>query len=56
MTKTKYIVFTADVQAMQSVKLRQAITDCANQKYNEAGNAHFCSKKFARKCIITAPE
>ena len=35
MTKTKYIVFTADVQAPQSAKLRQAITDCVNQKYEE---------------------
>ncbi len=35
MAKTKYIIFTADVQAMQSAKLRQAITDCVNQKYDE---------------------
>src|SRR3990167_11048720 len=35
MAKTKYIVFTADVQTIQSAKLRQAITDCINQKYEE---------------------
>ena len=35
MAKTKYIIFTAEVQATQSAKLRQAITDCVNQKYEE---------------------
>ena len=35
MAKTKYIIFTAEVQAAQSAKLRQAITDCVNQKYEE---------------------
>lgn len=35
MAKTKYIIFTADVQTIQSVKLKQAITDCINQKYEE---------------------
>jgi len=35
MAKTKYIVFTADVQTLQSVRLKQAITDCVNQKYEE---------------------
>lgn len=35
MAKTKYIVFTADIQTTQSAKLRQAITDCINQKYEE---------------------
>ncbi len=33
MARTKYIVFTADVQTTQSAKLRQVITDCVNQKY-----------------------
>lgn len=35
MAKTKYIIFMADVQTMQSGKLKQAITDCINQKYEE---------------------
>jgi len=35
MEKTKYIVFTADVQTAQSAKLRQVITDCINQKYEK---------------------
>ncbi|MCK9603417.1 MAG: ATP-dependent Clp protease proteolytic subunit [Candidatus Omnitrophica bacterium] len=35
MAKTKYIVFTADVQHVQSARLKQAITDCVNQKYEE---------------------
>lgn len=35
MAKTKYIVFTADIQTMQSARLRQIITDCINQKYEE---------------------
>jgi len=35
MAKTKFIVFTADVQAAQSSKLKQIITDCINQKYEE---------------------
>jgi len=35
MAKTKYIIFTADVQSMQSARLRQTITDCVNQKYEE---------------------
>src|SRR3989344_5836827 len=35
MNKIKYIVFTADVQTMQSARLRQVITDCVNQKYEE---------------------
>jgi len=35
MAKTKYIIFTADVQTTQSAKLRQTITDCINQKYEE---------------------
>lgn len=35
MAKTKYIIFTADVQTTQSVKLKQVITDCINQKYEE---------------------
>jgi len=35
MAKIKYIVFTADVQATQAAKLRQAITDCVNQQYEE---------------------
>ncbi len=34
MSKTKYIVFTANVATMQSAKLRQIITDCVNQKYD----------------------
>ncbi len=35
MAKTKYIIFTADIQTTQSVKLKQAITDCIIQKYEE---------------------
>lgn len=35
MAKIKYIIFTADIQAMQSAKLRQIITDCINEKYEE---------------------
>lgn len=35
MVKTKYIIFTADVQTVQSSKLKQAITDCIIQKYEE---------------------
>lgn len=35
MAKTKHIVFTANIQPTQSAKLRQAITDCVNQKYEE---------------------
>jgi len=35
MAKTKYIVFTANVQPITSAKLRQVITDCINQKYEE---------------------
>ena len=35
MAKTKFIIFTADIQTVQPAKLRQAITDCVNQKYDE---------------------
>ncbi|MGC9603189.1 MAG: ATP-dependent Clp protease proteolytic subunit [Minisyncoccia bacterium] len=35
MAKIKYIVFTADVQTAQSAKLRQVITTCINEKYEE---------------------
>ncbi len=35
MSKTKYIIFTANIQPVQSAKLKQIITDCVNQKYDE---------------------
>lgn len=35
MAKIKYIVFTADVQTAQAGRLKQVITDCINQKYEE---------------------
>ncbi len=33
--KTKYILFTADVQIIQTGKLREIITQAINQKYDE---------------------
>jgi ATP-dependent protease ClpP protease subunit len=33
--KTKYILFTADVQVVQAAKLREIITQTINQKYDE---------------------
>ena len=33
--KTKYIVFTADIQIVQAGKLRELITQAVNQKYEE---------------------
>src|SRR3989344_3317757 len=33
--KTKYILFTADVQIAQTAKLREIITQAVNQKYDE---------------------
>jgi len=35
MPKTKYIIFTAGVHLASAAKLRQIITDCVNQKYDE---------------------
>lgn len=35
MPKKKYIIFTADVQTAQSGRLRQVITNCINEKYEE---------------------
>ncbi len=35
MAKTKYIIFTAGIQPASAAKLRQIVTDCVNQKYDE---------------------
>jgi len=35
MPKTKYIIFTTNIQLAQCDKVKQIITDCINQKYDE---------------------